>query len=95
MKRNHYFCFSRGFPKPAWRVLGGILESSWRFLENLGGVLDASCKHLESKDVFLGSPWRSREGWELRQPDLVRAIHPFFGPTYQPGHFAAISYIHT
>ena len=61
MKRNHCFCSSRGPPKPAWRVLGSILETSWRLLENLGGVLDASWKHLESNDVFLGYPWLSRE----------------------------------
>ena len=63
MKRNHCFCSSRGPPKPAWRVLGSILETSWRLLENLGGVLDASWKHLESNDVFLGFPWLSREAW--------------------------------
>ena len=74
MKRNHYFCLSRGPPKPAWRVLGGILESSWRFLENLGGVLDASWKHLESKDVFLKFPWRAREASELWEHGLVAAI---------------------
>ena len=61
-------------PKPSWRPLGGILETSWRLLEGLGGVLDASWKHLESKDVFLGFPWRSREGWELREYGLVVAM---------------------
>ena len=74
MKRNHHFCSSRGPPKLAWRVLGSILETSWRLLENLGGVLDASWKHLESTDVFLGFSWKSREGWELREHGLVLAI---------------------
>ena len=95
MKRNHHFCSSRGSPKPSWRPLGSILETSWRLLEGLGGVLDASWKHLECKDVFLGVPWRSREGWELRQPFLVVVNPSVFWPTYQPGHLAATSYIHT
>ena len=30
-------------------------------------MLDASSKHLESNGVFLGFPWRSREGRELRE----------------------------
>ena len=61
----------------SWQPLGSILEASWRLLEGLGGVLDASWKHLKSKDVFLGFPWRSREGWELREYGFVRAIPAF------------------
>ena len=32
--------FGRGPPKPSWKPLGDILETSWKLLMRLGGVLD-------------------------------------------------------
>ena len=57
MKRNHYFCSSRGLPKPSWAPLGGSLEASWRLAGGFGSVLGRFGSVLE----ILERSWRSLE----------------------------------